>query len=350
LHALLLVGVLVLPARLAKNREDPERIDIVFYSPADRVREVPPPTPRPQPLPEPKKVVEVQQPEPAPAPPKPRVVRNEPPPRVHVPDPPRPKLVQRESPKPTVQTDVFKETRPAPVETPPERVARRGGFTDDAAAPSDPNRPARAVSTTAGFATADAEPAPSGQPTRVVADGSFSKGAMSVPREGPTSRRGSVTDTAFTDTAAKDSPSPPRSAGSVIDIAFDSPAAADSTGHTAQGAVQAGAFEDEVVAEKKPLRRSRPVENLDAPVEIVSKPKPVYTDEARRLRIEGEVVLEVTFVASGRLSVRRVLGSLGHGLDEAAVEAAKQIRFTPAQRGGRPVDHTATLRVVFRLA
>ncbi len=53
---------------------------------------------------------------------------------------------------------------------------------------------------------------------------------------------------------------------------------------------------------------------------------------------------------AGELRVLRVIGGLGHGLDEAAVEAAEKIRFKPARRNGQPVDHTATLRVLFRLA
>jgi TonB family protein len=82
----------------------------------------------------------------------------------------------------------------------------------------------------------------------------------------------------------------------------------------------------------------------------VSKPKPIYTEEARGLKLEGDVVLDVTFEASGRVNVLGVAQGLGHGLDEAAVEAAKKIRFNPARRDGSPVDHTAKLRVVFRLA
>jgi TonB family protein len=92
------------------------------------------------------------------------------------------------------------------------------------------------------------------------------------------------------------------------------------------------------------------VSALDAEVEILSKPKPIYTDEARRLRIEGDVVLKVTFEASGKLVVLGVVQGLGHGLDQAAIDAAKKIEFNPARRDGQPVDHTANLRVVFRLA
>jgi TonB family protein len=68
------------------------------------------------------------------------------------------------------------------------------------------------------------------------------------------------------------------------------------------------------------------------------------------LRIEGEVVLEVVFEASGKLRILRVVQSLGHGLDEAAVHAAEQIRFKPAKRDGQPSDSTALVHIVFQLA
>jgi protein TonB len=86
------------------------------------------------------------------------------------------------------------------------------------------------------------------------------------------------------------------------------------------------------------------------PVEILSKPSPVYTDEARRLGIQGEVALAVVFQASGTIRVVGVVKSLGHGLDQAAEQAATQIRFKPAQRSGQPTDFPATLRIEFRLA
>lgn len=85
-------------------------------------------------------------------------------------------------------------------------------------------------------------------------------------------------------------------------------------------------------------------------VEIISKPSPIYTEEARRLKLEGEVLLEVLFGANGQLHVNRVVRGLGHGLDEAAVTAASQMRFKPAQRMGSPVDSTAIVHVVFQLA
>jgi TonB family protein len=85
-------------------------------------------------------------------------------------------------------------------------------------------------------------------------------------------------------------------------------------------------------------------------VEITYKPQPVYTDDARNLKLEGEVLLEVSFGANGMLHVNRVVRGLGHGLDEAAAAAANKMRFKPAMRMGQPVDSTAIVHVLFQLA
>ena len=87
-----------------------------------------------------------------------------------------------------------------------------------------------------------------------------------------------------------------------------------------------------------------------SPVEILFKPQPAYSEEARKLRIEGAVALEVLFARSGEVRVRRLLRGLGHGLDERAVQAAEQIRFKPAHRDGEPIDSTATVELTFQLA
>jgi len=86
------------------------------------------------------------------------------------------------------------------------------------------------------------------------------------------------------------------------------------------------------------------------PVELLSKPSPVYTEEGRRLRIQGEVTLSVVFQAGGAIRILEVVNSLGHGLDQAAEQAASQIHFKPARHNGKPVDFPATLRIEFRLA
>jgi TonB family protein len=84
--------------------------------------------------------------------------------------------------------------------------------------------------------------------------------------------------------------------------------------------------------------------------QILDKPRPAYSEEARRLQIEGEVQLEVLFRASGRVDILRLVRGLGHGLDENAAQAARTIRFLPAKRDGRPVDSTATVHIIFQLA
>jgi len=97
----------------------------------------------------------------------------------------------------------------------------------------------------------------------------------------------------------------------------------------------------------------KPIENTPAKTvsaEILFKPNPTYTDEARRLRVEGEVLLEVVFESRGKVRVVRVVRGLGHGLDEAAMKAAEQIRFRPALQDGQPVDFTAVLHILFQLA
>jgi len=86
------------------------------------------------------------------------------------------------------------------------------------------------------------------------------------------------------------------------------------------------------------------------PAEIVFKPVPVYTSEAKNLRVEGEVLLEVVFESTGKLRIVRVVQGLGHGLDESAVHAAQQIRFKPALRDGQPTDWTAVVHIVFQIA
>ena len=123
------------------------------------------------------------------------------------------------------------------------------------------------------------------------------------------------------------------------------------SGGTARGPVRAGGFATaEVGTTDAP--RARQAENTAAvqPVVILAKPNPLYTDEARKLAIEGEVLLEVVFPASGPLKVIRVVKGLGHGLDEAAIRAAQGIRFKPASQNGSAVDFPATVHIVFQLA
>jgi len=129
-------------------------------------------------------------------------------------------------------------------------------------------------------------------------------------------------------------------------------ATGDPHGSSQRGVVRTGGFGSSDVA-APPTVQSHPAQQAAAkivPAEILSKPTPVYTEEARTQKIEGEVLLEVVLEASGKLHVVKVVRGLGHGLDDAAVRAAEQIRFKPALRDGQPADSTAVLHIIFQLA
>jgi TonB family protein len=93
----------------------------------------------------------------------------------------------------------------------------------------------------------------------------------------------------------------------------------------------------------------QPNSGANAPVQITFKPKPDYTDEGRKQKINGEVSLEVLFASDGQIHVIRVVQGLGYGLDEQAVKAAEQIKFKPALHEGQPVDSRAQVHIIFEL-
>jgi len=122
-------------------------------------------------------------------------------------------------------------------------------------------------------------------------------------------------------------------------------------GGASEGPVHPGGFADaRSLAQTPPPSKPQPAAASFEPVEITSKPNPVYTEEARRLHVQGEVVLRVVFRASGQIQILGVSQGLGHGLDEAAIRAAQEIQFKPARRNGQPTDTTATLQIMFELA
>lgn len=116
------------------------------------------------------------------------------------------------------------------------------------------------------------------------------------------------------------------------------------------GAVRQAGFVNAGAVESSSHSRPAVAEPKVTPVEIISKPNPIYTQEARALKLEGEVLLQVVFAANGQLRVQQVERGLGHGLDEAAIRAAQQIRYKPALREGQPYDSVALLHVRFQLA
>jgi TonB family protein len=120
------------------------------------------------------------------------------------------------------------------------------------------------------------------------------------------------------------------------------------TGYVGNGKV-AKAVVPAVVATAAPLQQMTAAPAMTN-IEVLSKPPVQYTSEARQLRIEGDVVLRVTFTAAGQVVVQGVTRGLGHGLDEEARRVAQQIRFRPATKNGQAVDATTTITITFQLA
>jgi TonB family protein len=116
------------------------------------------------------------------------------------------------------------------------------------------------------------------------------------------------------------------------------------------GKVQSGGFADATVADNTPKKKAASGDAPTTMVDILDKPRPQYSAEGRTLRLEGDVVLDLVFQADGTVQVNQVISGLGHGLDEAAVRAAQQIKFKAAKRDGQPVDFPARVRIEFRLA
>ena len=81
---------------------------------------------------------------------------------------------------------------------------------------------------------------------------------------------------------------------------------------------------------------------------IISSSQPDYTEEARRVRKEGNVVLSLIVDTSGHARNVRVIRPLGFGLDEKAIEAVNQWRFQPSMKDGKPVNVQINIEVEFR--
>lgn len=97
---------------------------------------------------------------------------------------------------------------------------------------------------------------------------------------------------------------------------------------------------EEEVAKEKP----------DTPAQILSKPTPSYTKEARRLGVQGQVILKVLLSSQARISRIRVHRGLPAGLTENAIHAACKIKFKPALKNGVAVSRWVTVEYAFRVS
>src|SRR5581483_11511028 len=247
---------------------------------------------------------------------------------------PQPKPRVEVAPAPEVKIAEKKlEPVPTPVPAIPKQIVRTNVFSTGSSAPQKTVRAPELVQT-GGFGDPNGVPA---RATQTQAVNIAQAGGFDMPT-GPGYGNGTG--------GAKGA------RGVVASTGFGNGVATGTAKTASSGAVRQAGFGDSDVP-APPTVQSRPAAQETArvvPAEILSKPVPTYTEEARAKKIEGEVLLEVVFEASGKLKVVRVVRGLGHGLDDAAVRAAEQIRFKPALKDGQPSDSTAVVHIIFQLA
>lgn len=273
-------------------------------------------------------VIEAWKPQP---PPKPVVVKRE----VIKKELPKPEVV--EPPKPKIYNPVIT----SPIVKPAVRKVQAPDMTEVAKAFPDPTP-----------TLGSSAPPTLKKPREAVQTGGFGD-PNGVPTNGKTDRNPNIVQL-----GSYDLPTGPGNGngtggakgarGAVASAGFGNGVATGSPGGGGHGTVQQGLF-DVKAADTPKVKQAAATSNVK-PVEILFVPKPVYTDEARAKKIEGDVLVQVLFAASGEVKVLRVVRGLGYGLDESAEAAARQIRFRPAQQDGQPVDSPAIAHITFELA
>jgi TonB family protein len=262
---------------------------------------MPKPTPAPE-IPKPVKLDTPDQPKLPPAPPK------------AVAPPPQPKVGLFASPKPTEVAN----NQVAP-------TVKSGGFGDPLGAKPDPNS----------------------SKSQMVAVGSFNS-APGADTGAGAARKGAVSGTSFGAGVANGVPGG-HDKGTVASAGFANGVIGGTGKPGGTGKVTTAGFANSVgdAPTQVAIKQTEPA---FVPPVVLSEPHPEYTPEAAQLRIQGEVTLQVRFLATGQVEVLRVVNGLGHGLDEQAKHVAEQIRFKPAQQDGHPVDHITLIHVTFQLA
>jgi tetratricopeptide (TPR) repeat protein len=91
-----------------------------------------------------------------------------------------------------------------------------------------------------------------------------------------------------------------------------------------------------------------PLSQVDVKPQFLSRPEPPYTEEARRHKVSGTVILRALFLANGRV-VAYPIKTLPSGLTEQSMRAARLIKFVPAMKDGRPVSVRAEVEYHFNV-
>ena len=89
--------------------------------------------------------------------------------------------------------------------------------------------------------------------------------------------------------------------------------------------------------------------DLVTPPKVLTHPAAAYTNEAVQRGVQGNVIVQAYFDADGNITVLKVVKGLGYGLDENALAALKDWRFSPALSNGLPVSAVAEIEVPFQL-
>jgi TonB family protein len=100
----------------------------------------------------------------------------------------------------------------------------------------------------------------------------------------------------------------------------------------------------------KSLGRAKSEKSVQKPIahpQIYTIPKPGYTPEALRYKVEGAVRVEVLFGSNGAIQHAFVVRGLGFGLDEQALKAARGIEFKPGEVGGQPASMWMGVEILF---
>jgi len=289
---------------------------------------IPPPVPKVTVVAPPPKILQppkITIPKPQPDVPKPVVVKIPTPEAPPVPAAP-PRAV---TPPPQPKVGLFKSSTPTPVaNNTAAPTVKAGGFGDPVGVAPNPN---------------------ASKPATVAAAGAFN--AAPGPAQGAgAARAGSVQGTSFGSGVANGVPGG-KDRGAVASAGFSNGVVGGTgaPGNHGNVAVATGGFGNQASAPGT-QNAAKVQQPASTPIVLVAKPLPQYTPEAKQLRIEGDVTLEVRFTASGQVQVLRVMNGLGHGLDEQAKLAAERIRFKPATKNGQPVDQVSVIRISFQLA
>ncbi len=104
----------------------------------------------------------------------------------------------------------------------------------------------------------------------------------------------------------------------------------------------------EAVQGRPGIAASRPGHEITQP-RLVYEVDPEFSEEARKAKYQGVVVLAIEIGVDGKPDNVRVIHGLGLGLDERAIAAVLQWRFRPGMQDGKPVATAATVQVNFRL-